>query len=50
MRDIILEKLEDRIVNGDSEITDEYGDFETIKVMSDNELLEVYEFAVGFRG
>jgi hypothetical protein len=50
MRELILQKLEQYIINGDYEITDEYGDIETIKAMSDVELLEVYKFAVGFRG
>lgn len=50
MRDLILKKLEECISNGDDEITTNYGNLETIKAMSDEDLLEVYEFVIGFRG
>ena len=50
MRKMMLATIEECINNGDTEITDVYGDFETIKKMSDKELMIVYDFTVGFRG
>lgn len=50
MRDLILSKIQDAIAAGDDEIEDEFGPFPDIEKLSDADLLEVFEFVVGFRG
>lgn len=50
MRQLILDKIKAMIDDGDDEIEDNYGDFATIEKMSDEEVLDIFEFAVGFRG
>lgn len=50
MRDLILSKIQDAIAAGDDEIEDQCGPFSDIEKLSDSDLLEVFEFVVGFRG
>lgn len=50
MRDLVLQKIQEEINSGDDEIVEEYGDFETIKLFTDEKLLDVFSFMVGFRG
>lgn len=50
MRKLILDKIKKEIENGDDEIVEEFGDFVKISQMSNENLLNVYDFIVGFRG
>lgn len=56
MRKLILDKIKKEIENGDDEIVEDFGDFgdfgDFVKIsqMSDENLLNVYDFIVGFRG
>lgn len=50
MRKLILDKIKKEIENGDDEIVEEFGDLVKISQMSDENLLNVYDFIVDFRG
>lgn len=50
MREMILSKIQAQIEDGDDEIVEIFGKLDEIKKRSDQELLEVYDFMVGFRG
>ena len=50
MRELILAKIKEAIDEGDEEIVENYGNYKKIAKMNDEDLLEVFEFLVGFRG
>lgn len=50
MRELILSQIQESINDGDDELVDMYGSYEEIAAWSDEKVLEVYGFMVGFRG
>lgn len=49
MRELILNALQEQLTY-DEELLEEYGDINQLSTLDDESLLEVYNFAVGFRG
>lgn len=50
MRELILGKIKEAIEQCDEEIVENYGSYKKFSKMNDEDLLEVFEFLVGFRG
>lgn len=50
MRELILAQIQEAINDGDEELVDMYGSYEEIVTLSDEKVLEIYGFMVGFRG
>ena len=50
MRELVLDALFAMVEDGDNELIEMYGDPDEYENMSDEELLDAYTYAVGFRG
>jgi hypothetical protein len=52
VRELILERIKELLEGEDcdEDLLETYGSYEIFTLMSDVELLEAYEYAVGFRG
>lgn len=50
MRELVLKQIKEAIEWGDEELVEEYGEYEEIKDLSDEKLLDIFAFMHSFRG
>lgn len=50
MRELVLDALFAMVEDGDNELIEMYGNPDEYETLSDEELLEAYTYAIGFRG
>ncbi len=50
MRELVLKQIKEAIEWGDEELVEEYGEYDEIKDLNDEKLLEIFAFIHAFRG
>jgi len=49
MRELVLKQIKEAIEWGDEELVEEYGEYEEIKDLSDEKLLDIFAFMHSFK-